>query len=376
MITSFDDYLIHQTPQALVHVGTTDSNAYDRYFLEGFVADGSLIFGGAFGLYPNRDVVDAAFSVSVDGAQYSLFASGRAPSERGESRVGPIQVEILSPMRSLRLSVHDKARGFFADLRFDAVTGAIDEGRQTLTDGPRTSVDLTRYSQLGTWSGVIEVKGRRIELAGKQVLGVRDHSWGVRPLGGGGSTRWAPQIHWYWGPIFFGDECMHWHVNDDPEGELPDRFAALVPRVDGAGDGPLYMRDTGGEYLIPVSFTPRYRNGTRRVEHLEVVMHDKRGPRMTLEFIPDQRLLFSLMGLGYTNKAWEHGAWRGELMVDENAWPSHEQSPLFPRNWHMHHVCKVKRDDGKEGSAILEQCLFGPHKPSGLLGVTDGWKVA
>lgn len=376
MITSFDDYLIHQTPQALAQVGTTDSNAYDRYFLEGFIADGSLMFGGAFGLYPNRDVVDGAFSVSFEGTQYSLFASGRAPIERGESRVGPIRIEILAPMRSVRLLIDDLARGFFADLRFDAVTGVIDEGRQTLIDGSRTSVDLTRYSQLGTWSGVIEAKGRRIALESKRVLGIRDHSWGVRPLGGGGSTRWAPQIYWFWGPIFFGDECMHWHLNDNSEGEISDRFAALVPRVNNAGSGPLYMRDTGGEYLFPVAFTPRYCSGTRRIEHLTVEMHDKRGPRMKLEFIPDQRLLFSLMGLGYTNKAWEHGAWRGNLMVEENAWPSHEQSPLFPRNWHMHHVCKVVRDDGAEGAAILEQCIFGPHHPSELVGVTEGWKAA
>jgi hypothetical protein len=91
MITSFDDYLIHQTPVALAHVGTTDSNAYDRYFLEGFIEDGSLMFGGAFGLYPNRDVTDAAFSVSFEGTQYSLFASGRAPTERGDSSVRPDQ---------------------------------------------------------------------------------------------------------------------------------------------------------------------------------------------------------------------------------------------------------------------------------------------
>ena len=52
------------------------------------------------------------------------------------------------------------------------------------------------------------------------------------------------------------------------------------------------------------------------------------------------------------------------------------EAPSSSTNWHMYHVCKVKRDDGKEGSAILEQCLFGSHKPSGLLGVTDGWTVA
>ena len=62
-------------------------------------------------------------------------------------------------------------------------------------------------------------------------------------------------------------------------------------------------------------------------------------------------------------------------MIDGKAWPSDEQSPLFPRNWHVHHTRKVIRDDAVEGLAILERCFFGPHKCSGLVGVTDGWQA-
>jgi hypothetical protein len=91
------------------------------------------------------------------------------------------------------------------------------------------------------------------------------------------------------------------------------------------------MRDTGGEYLIPRRLHAAVSSrGTRRLEHLAVVLNDKRGPRMTLEFIPNQSVLFSLMGLGYTNKAWEHGAWRGEAMVDENAWPERRAVAAVP----------------------------------------------
>lgn len=374
MLTKFDDYLIHQTPMPISSVGTTDTNAYDRYFFEGFTSDASLVFGAAFGFYPNREVVDGAFSVSIEGVQYSIFSSGSAPIERSESAVGPISVEILAPMRRVRVCVDDATRQFRADLVFEARTAAMEEGREALMDGARTTVDMTRYSQLGSWSGWIDVKGRRIELDSLQVLGVRDHSWGIRPLGGpGAQTRWSRQFYWFWSPTFFPDTNLHWHLTDNSEGEIPHRVGALLPLCE-AGDSPLYMRDVGGDSVFPVRFVPQYVEGTRRIKHLEVDLHDKQGPRMKLEIVPNPKIAFSLTGLGYINRDWEHGTWKGPLFVDENAWPADQPNPVFPRNSHIHHVCEVTRDDGVVGSAILEQAIFGPHAASGLTGVMDGFR--
>ena len=374
MITKFDDYLIHQTPMPIASVGTTDTNAYDRYFFEGFTADASLVFGAAFGFYPNREVVDGAFSVSIGGTQYSIFASDQAPVERANSTVGPISIEILAPMRRVRVRIDDVARQFRADLVFEARTGVMEEGREVLTDGARTTVDMTRYSQLGTWSGWIDVKGHRVELEGQNVFGVRDHSWGIRPLGGPGvQTRWSKEFYWFWSPTFFPDTCLHWHLTDNNKGEIPHRVGALLPLCD-AGDSPLYMRDVGGDSVVPVRFVPQYVEGTRRIKQLDVELNDKRGPRMQLQLVPNSKVAFSLTGLGYINRDWEHGTWKGPSFVDENAWPADQPNPVFKRNSHIHHVCTVTRDDGVVGHAILEQCIFGPHAPSGLTGVMDGFR--
>ena len=56
------------------------------------------------GLYPNRHVADAAFSVVRDGEQISVFTSQRAPADRRDAtRLGPIAVDIVEPMRVLRV---------------------------------------------------------------------------------------------------------------------------------------------------------------------------------------------------------------------------------------------------------------------------------
>src|SRR3954465_15986728 len=75
MLTPFDDYPLHQTSQPVAHTAQSSLNHYDRYFFNGYSRDGSFYFGAALGLYPNRKVMDAAFSVLRDGEELSVIAS-------------------------------------------------------------------------------------------------------------------------------------------------------------------------------------------------------------------------------------------------------------------------------------------------------------
>ena len=36
MLTRFDDYPVHQTPEPVAHPSTGDRNFYDRYFFNGY----------------------------------------------------------------------------------------------------------------------------------------------------------------------------------------------------------------------------------------------------------------------------------------------------------------------------------------------------
>ncbi len=69
VLTSYDDFPIHQASVPVAHSATGDLNHYDRYFFNGYSRDGGLYFGAAMGLYPNRHVADAAFCVVKGGGQ-------------------------------------------------------------------------------------------------------------------------------------------------------------------------------------------------------------------------------------------------------------------------------------------------------------------
>ena len=80
MLTPGDDYPLHQTPEPIAFAGT-DRNFYDRYFFNGMSLDGSFFFAVAFGIYPQLDIMDGAFSVLVDGKQHILRVSKRMSVE-------------------------------------------------------------------------------------------------------------------------------------------------------------------------------------------------------------------------------------------------------------------------------------------------------
>src|SRR5258706_2651402 len=121
VLSSHDDYPIHQASLPISQPSTSDINFYDRYFFNGYDHDGSSYFAIAMGLYPNRHVVDATFSTIRDGEQVSVFASQRAPSDRRQAiHVGPISVDVVEPMRAIRVSVDAPTDGVRAELTFTA----------------------------------------------------------------------------------------------------------------------------------------------------------------------------------------------------------------------------------------------------------------
>ncbi|MDE0273337.1 MAG: hypothetical protein OXP11_19270, partial [Gammaproteobacteria bacterium] len=112
MLNKLDDYPVHQTPEPLAHPATSDRNAYDRTWYNGYAADGSYYFGIGMAVYPHRGVLDCAFSVvRPGGLQHCFFASRRAPQERTEMQVGPMRIEVVEPMRQARVTLDDNDSG-------------------------------------------------------------------------------------------------------------------------------------------------------------------------------------------------------------------------------------------------------------------------
>jgi hypothetical protein len=355
MLTQLDDYPVHQTPEPVAHPASSDRNHYDRYFFNGHAPDGSLYFGAAMGLYPNRRVLDASLSVVRGGRQHSLHASRLAPLERTETRCGPIAVEVVEPMRTLRLRADSNPHGIACDLVFRARGPALEEARATRRFEGRVFMDSTRFTQFGRWEGWIEATGERIAVA---VPGCRDRSWGIRPVGEpAGGVPAVPQVHWIWSTLQFEDVCTLSGRFEDETGRPWHSHGAL-------------LRDGGQpEDMASIAHRIRWRPGTRRAASAEVelVPHAGEPIRIALEPI----LTFQMLGLGYLNPEWGHGVWKGPEALGAESWTVAELNPLDPRHVHVQQLCRA-RWGAREGFGLLEQLVIGPHAPSGLTGIFDG----
>jgi hypothetical protein len=368
VLTPFDDYPIHQTPAPIAQPASGDPNHYDRYWFNGYDRDGGFFLGGAMGHYPNRGVVDGALSVVHDGVEHSVFASGRMPRDRA-TRVGPLSIEIVEPLRVLRYVVGDNDHGLTADLTFRARTEAIEEPRQQIVRDDVPLMDYTRLTQWGTWEGTITLpSGVRLDVDPATTYATRDRSWGVRPVGQQAPTNIEArpvQIFWLWAPLHFDDCCTHLALFEHGDGERWLEQALIVPVLPDASE-PEHL----GRSDVAVEWMP----GRREMASATVTLHRKDGtalPAITFEKL----YTFRMRGIGYGHPHFSHGSNHGELEVGGESIELSAFPPLDPSSIHVQTLCRVRMGD-KAGVGVLEQLAFGPHGPSGLTGLIDGYAPA
>ncbi len=373
MLNPLDDYPVHQTPQPIAHPASGDRNVYDRYFFNGYDRDGELFFAAAMGLYPNRHVIDAAFSVVHAGVQRSVHASGRAPLDRTDTAVGPVRVEVSEPLRRLRLIVDDHPDGddlgVSADVTFEARTVVVEEPRFTRHDGSATVFDYTRLAQWGAWRGTIEVDGTSHTLDPATHLGSRDRSWGIRPVGeapGGAPSHRLPQFFWLWAPLHFDDRCTHFDVNEEADGRRWHQTGMVVPLLE---PGVEPFDPTVAEPMRDVRWSIDWQPGTRRARAATIDLLPWHGEPHHLELEP--LLTFPMKGIGYLNPDWGHGSWKGELAVGTSSSVIADLDPVAPENIHVQQLVRARWGD-RVGVGVLEQLAINEHRPSGLTGLFDG----
>jgi len=363
VLTPLDDYPIHQTSLPLAHAGGGHPDHYDRFWFNGYCDD--FYFAVALGTYPNRDVIDAAFSTVHAGVQRSVFASGRLPLDRRALRVGPIQIDIVEPLRVNRVRVDAPELGIVADLTFTARTAAYEEPRQVRWAGHRLAMDVTRATQLGTWSGIMRTGEAALDLAEYPVVyGTKDRSWGIRPVGDPAPSAPAlseAQIFFLWAPINFADRCLHYMVFEDSAGRPWSETAASLPVI-GPGDA-VFGPGTEAHALPRVEHAIRWEAGLRRSESAELLVHLPDGGTEVVELEP--LMTFRMRGAGYFHPEWTHGRWHQEETVGGEEYPVEELDSLAFDCIHVQQVMKATWGD-RQGLGVLEQLAIGPHAPSGF----------
>ncbi len=365
MLTKGDEYPLHQTAEPIAFAGT-DRNFYDRYFFNGYTADGELFFAAALGVYPQLNIMDAAFSVLTGGVQRNLHASRVMGGERLDTTVGPIRLEIVEPLQCLRLVVEDPEHDMAADLTLRVRSGPVAEPRFTRRSGTRVFMDVTRLTQSVHWQGWLRAGGRRIDLTDQVVWGTRDRSWGVRPVGAPDPQPTvpavAPQFYWLWAPLNFDDHATLYHRNDDAGGESWNTHARTCPDGDAPAEPAVSSRAV-------VQFVP----GSRHARAATLLFDHPGGDQTRIEL--EVRRNFYMHGIGYGHPEWGHGVYKGDFAVGYDELTTGTGESYLPPNLHVQAVVSATehRPDGSvaTGAGVLEQLIVGPHAPSGFVDLLD-----
>lgn len=373
MISDFDDYPVHQVAQPVNQPAESDRNFYDRYWFNGFDRDGAFDFEIGLGLYPNRRVMDGHFSVAIDGKQYSFHASRRAPAERSDLQVGPLRIEIVRPMRIVRVVLETNESGIRCDLTFQARTAPTQEPKNIMYDDLRLIMESCRFAQFGAWEGFFGIGDRRTSVRRDATLGARDRSWGVRPvgepeMGAPGLLTTDPGVYWVWAPIDFGDVCTQFRSFEDRDGNPTELSAAMVPAYSSIDAIPRGV-EPGHEDMATAKHHIEWEKGTRRPLRADIELTTRTGESFTIALEPMIR--FQMLGVGYQHPDWGHGFWKGEDANGHEMWDLTEIDPLDYKHIHVHQICKARMGD-RVGVGTLETIVFGRHTPSGFESLLDG----
>lgn len=314
MLSPLDDLPIHQVPEPIRRVGTSDRNFYDRYYFNCHPCSGDLFLIMGMGQYPNLGTADAFALVVHDGMHRVVRASRELGADRLDTTVGPFRIEVIEGLRRLRCTLGRGHGDLAYDLVWDGVVPAREEPRHTdRSVTGRVFLDACRLAQLGAWTGWIEVAGTRFEVTPDRWWGSRDRSWGIRPVGepeapGISSAKQGDGFRWLYAPVRVGDHGLLLVCQERSDGSrVLEAAERLWP------DGRV---EHLGRPELDLTWAPGGPGPSGMIERALV-----RAGELEVELTPVLAVHLGVgSGYGFDPDGWRHGAYQGELVVQERTW--------------------------------------------------------
>jgi hypothetical protein len=185
MLIGLDEYPLHQITQSFSGVAGSDPQWNDGHYVCLSDVDGNVCLTSNVRLYQNNDVLDGFVCIRHHGRQHNIRVSRRLRPNMDHLGVGPLRIEIVDPMRTLRLVLEDNEYGVACDvLCHSTVLPYEDPVEITRIDG-RLFSERATYELVGHCDGWVSVGGSRFELAPGSSSFFRNHSWGNQAGRGG-----------------------------------------------------------------------------------------------------------------------------------------------------------------------------------------------
>jgi hypothetical protein len=290
-LSPFDEYPIHQTPHPFAYVPSTDFTWDEGCYFGVFNAEQKVFLATGYRVNPNTDMIGGFALLNVAGKQHTVRFS-RCWRRDMTTRIGPFSVDVVEPLRTLRvkLASNDGQLGF--DILWEGVSPALLEDHHVAENRGRRTTDQSRYCQAGAPGGFIELAGKRWNVDPTAWAAARDHSWGLyaerRPLSP--DPRWLPprlqkgiaRALRFW--IIFRSEPFSgfYHLHEDAEGVQRD-FSDVFGTALG---GSIFQGWSGMPLGISsAKHTATYIPGTRVLKQVTMSIVDTEGGHWTQEFV-------------------------------------------------------------------------------------------
>lgn len=354
-----DEYPIHQTPLPMNRVASSDRNFYDRCYLNFHDRSGEIFGVTGLGVYPNLGVIDAYAAVRRGDQIWSVRFSDALAERSMDQAVGGYAIEVVEPLRKLHLTCQSPDGSLDFDLHWTGAFPAVQEEPHLLLGGNRPILDASRFSQLGSWNGLLKVGDAEYTVTENRWSGARDRSWGIRPVGeseppGRGAAE-APQGFWWlYLPLRFESCSLIVILQENPDGY---RTLNTAKRV--FADGRIEQL---GWPRAEISYRPGSRDPQTATMHLA----DGTGKPVIVEI----DVLTSIplhVGAGYSGDPdWSHGRWMGRNWSATSVYDLTDPQVTARIPWgvtdHLAHATM----DGEEGWGLFEHATMGRHDPTGF----------
>jgi len=388
-LTPYDEFPVHATAYPMSYIPSSDYSWDDGYYFGVYDIESGIFLINGMRIAPNSNMIGGHSGININGIQRTLRLS-RIWRDDFSVAIGPLRYEFIEPLRSIRMVLEPNESGMSYDILWRGLAPAHLSMHHRAVRNGRYTTDQSRYNQVGTATGWLEIDGKRHELSEDKPWGaVRDRSWGLYesrpPLSGAGKylppAPPPPIARALRFSCFLESEgfSSYFHFHEGPNGErvtLNDAFGTPFEGwINHGWDGPALK-------LVSATHQLAWRPGTRSMTGGTLTLTDEAGGQWHLAIeIP---LMPHVIGqIGYHVGAWSDGGtihtYHGKspaMEWDEFDFSSQPCNHTFPgtgetrKVFGVEHLARITTTapDGTitHGRAQIEIFLNGRYAPYGF----------
>lgn len=390
-LTPLDEYPFHATPYPMSYIPSSDPSWDDGYYFLAYDVESGVQVWTGMRIAPNSNMIGGYVNTNLRGVQRALRLS-RVWRPDFDVAIGPLRYEFVEPLKAIRMVCEENGSGIAFDILWHGLSPCHLAMHHRAVRSGRYTTDQSRYHQVGTCTGWLDIAGQRFAMPDDAPWGgSRDRSWGIyesRPPMAA-APKWLPPAEPPAIPRALRFSCFaecedvsaYFHFHEGPDGQrvvLNDAFGVpLEGSVDfGWHGGKLAFTD--------YDHALNWRQGTRSVTDGTVTLTDVQGGQWKLE-LDCPHPPHVLGQIGYHVGAWSDGGtihtWHGAspaMEWDEFDFSQQPCQHTFPGNgetrtvFGVEHIARVRLTAPDRrvrlGRAQFEVFLNGRYSPYGFQG--------